>query len=265
MRTNRWRLIGMAFLVASTVAGAAVAATPDVNGAIVIERVFNDCPGSTLTVVNDYPWEIMIQDVGSNCYGWANLHVWRMAYDGAEVLFPNDSAFRICGNLTITGDGAGEAGLQIGPWWSEADGRFQVRSTDGEIACWGGRLPFFSFTATFGVTYVKGNTINLCMTYLPGDLDESNPGTIQYQVFYDGMFYSSGRLPFDEGNPSEPYGLWGILDDAKVGGFFQPLWALGGNPNATIAATFNDICWQDLYAVPTEESSWGQVKSLYRD
>ena len=50
------------------VAGAAFA-TPNPDGAIVMERVWNDCPASTLTVNNTYPMEIFIQDVGLNCYG----------------------------------------------------------------------------------------------------------------------------------------------------------------------------------------------------
>lgn len=266
MRMSNWRVFGMALLAVGTLAGAAAAATPDCDGAVIIERIFNDCPGSTLTTVNDYPFEIMIQDVGSNCFGWANLHVWRMAVGGVEALFPNNSAFRISANLTITGNGAGEAGIQIAPWWSEADGRLNVRSTDGEIACFGGRLPFYSFTAQHGVAYVKGNTINLCIVYLPHDLTALNPATIQYTIMYDGMTYTSGPLPFDQGNPAEdpPYGLWGMLNDGRVGGFVQPLWALGGDPGATVEATFSDICFQNYDLVPTENSSWGNVKTLYR-
>lgn len=39
-----------------------------------------------------------------------------------------------------------------------------------------------------------------------------------------GAPYASGPLAFDQENPSEdpPYGLWGILNDARIGGFFQP-------------------------------------------
>jgi hypothetical protein len=34
--------------------------------------------------------------------------------------------------------------------------------------------------------------------------------------------YSSGPLAFDEGNPLEGHGSWGMLTPAQVGGYFQP-------------------------------------------
>ncbi len=266
MSNRNWKVSLMAALALALCAGAA-AATPNPDGAVIIERVFNDCPGTTLTTTNMYPFEIGIEEVGSNCFGWANLHVWRFAVGGAEALFPNNSAFRFSANLTIGGNGQSEAGLQVAPWWSQADGRLNVRTTDGEVACFGGRLPFYSFTGSHGVVYAKGNTINLCITYLPNGLSETNPATIQYALFYDGAMYNSGALPFDQGNPAEdpPYGLWGMLNDGKVGGHFQPLWALGGDPGATVTAVWDDICFQNLDLVPAVESTWGGVKNLYRD
>lgn len=260
MSLRNVKLIFAALLV--LVAGAAFA-TPNPDGAIVMERVWNDCPASTLTVNNTYPVEIFIQDVGLNCYGWANLHLWRLSNGGAELLFPNGSAFTISTTLTIGGTGQAEAGLQIAPWWSEADGRLNCRTTDGEIACFGGRLPFYSFTGTYGLHYVKGTPITLSMTYLPRQLNSAEPATVEYTVVYGGT-YSSGALPFDEGNPAEPYGTWGMLDNAKVGGFFQPLWALGGDPGATVSATFGDHIFENLDSVGTEDNTWGGVKSLYR-
>jgi hypothetical protein len=263
MSLRNWKLICAAMLV--LVAGSAFA-TPHPDGTIIMERVFNDCPGSTVTTTNMFPFEIMVQDVGMNCYGWANLHLWRMSVGGVEALFPNHSAFKICGNLTISGSGQAEAGLQIAPWWSETDGRFNVRSTDGEVACFGGRLPFYSFTASQGLHYVKGNTINLCMVYLPNGLDGSSPATVTYSVFYDNATYTSGALPFDEGNPADdpPHGLWGMLNDGRVGGHVQPLWALGGDPGATVRATWTDLCFENLDSVPIEAATWGNVKNMYR-
>ncbi|MHB8080017.1 MAG: hypothetical protein ACYDIE_12275 [Candidatus Krumholzibacteriia bacterium] len=245
------------------VAGAAFA-TPNPDGAIVMERVWNDCPASTLTVNNTYPMDIFIQDIGLNCYGWANLHLWRLSSGGVELLFPNASAFKISTTLTVGGTGQAEAGLQIAPWWSEADGRLNCRTTDGEIACFGGRLPFYSFTGSYGLHYVKDTPIGLSMTYLPHLLNSIAPATIEYVVTYNGGTYSSGPLAFDEGNPAEPYGTWGMLNDAKVGGHFQPLWALGGDPGATVTATFSDNLYENLDSVGVEENSWGGIKNLYR-
>jgi hypothetical protein len=254
-------------LVAVVAFAASIAnATPNPNSAVLFERVFNDCPFTTLTSLNNYPTQVWFRDEETtDCGGFANLHVWRFSEDGMDyALFPNYSAFTFCCILTITGTAEGEAGLQISPWWSPlVDGRFNVRTTDGEIACFGGRLPFYSFTFNHGVTYMIGNSIFLRMTYLPNDLTEMNPATIQYDLIYDGMAYSSGPLPFDEGNPGEPYGTWGILDDATAGGHVQILWQQS-DPMTWLKADWTSICFQNLDAVPVEAATWGSVKSLYR-
>jgi hypothetical protein len=266
MAPRTWKLVVTPVLLFSSL-GSMALATPNIDGAIVKERVFNDCPLSTLTTINNYPMEIQFTDVGDNCYGFANLHVWRLAVGGVEAVFNNNSAFQICATLVIDGTGQGEAGLQITPWWSQdVDGRLNVRTTDGEIACFGGRLPFYSFTANEGLHYVKGHAINLEIMYLPNGLSMSNPATIQYSLIYDGVTYHSPLLAFDEGNPAEdpPYGLWGMLNDGRVGGHLQVLWAAGGDPFATVRATWTEICFQNLDAVPIENTTWGGVKTLYR-
>lgn len=243
--------------------GAAWASTPEPNSAVVITRVFNDCPSSVVTVDNSYPSLISIEDAELFCpNGFANLHVWRFSEDGIDpVLFWNDSQFRFAADLVIDGTSNGEAGLQIAPWWSQlVDGRFNVRTTDGEIACFGGRLPFFSFTGAYGLAYVKGTTIHLEMIYTPNGLSETDPATIEYKLVYDGMEYSSGIIPFDEGNPNEPYGTWGCLDEAQAGGHVQVFIQDGDD----LTATWSNITYEGTPPVPVEETSWGRVKSTFR-
>jgi hypothetical protein len=256
-----------AFLALATLglAGNALA-TPDVNSAVLNLRIFDDCFTSTLTTVNNYPAEITIDDNWDCSTGFANLHNWRFSTDGASAVnFENDDAFRFSATLVMSGTGNGEGGLQISPWWSQnVDGRLNIRTTDGEIACFGGRLPFFSFTGTFGVTYAKGNPITAEITYLPNSLSMGDPATIQYDINYLGNDYSSGPLPFDEGNPAEdpPYGLWGMLNDAQVGGHVQVF--IGGAPNSLVAS-WTDISFENLKTpTATENTSWGQVKGLFR-
>src|SRR5438132_3077894 len=202
------------------------AQTPNPNSAVVKTRIFNDCPFSTVTVVNNYPSLISIEDTGLACSGFANLHNWSFSEDGTTAAqFPNNSDFRVAADLTISGTGKGEAGLRLSPWWSpDVDGRFNVRTTDGEIACFGGRLPFYSFTSHYGLHYVKGDAIHLQMTYKPHGLNASSPATIEYELTYGGSSYASGELNFDQGNPSEdpPHGQWGLLNNGYVGGYIQP-------------------------------------------
>jgi hypothetical protein len=199
--------------------------------------------------MNGYPGVICIQDQVLDCFGFANLHVWRFSEDGVTPrMFSNGSIFSFGADLMITGTSDGEAGLQISPWWSPSvDGRFNVRSTDGEIACFGGRLPFYSFTGSHGINYVKGTSIHLSMMYLPNLLSSDNPGTIEYRVDYEGASYSSGPLPFDEGNPAEdpPHGVWGILSPAYAGGHFQAF-LQGGNPEAEAKACWSNISFEEI-------------------
>ena len=243
----------------------AFAATPDINSAILVPYVWADCPLSTLTSGNSYPSQIFFDDaLDPNCGGYANLHVWRLSGDGVSAaLFPNDCAFSISADLLETGVTDGEAGMQIRPWWGEADGRFNVRSTDGEIACFGGRLPFYSFTSVYGLHYVKGTPIHLEVVYHANSLSPEDPGTIEYNLTYDNMFYTSGVLAFDQGNPNEPeYGFWGILENAQVGGYSQVFLA-PGIEGANFRAEWNNIVFTDLTPIPVMESSWGQIKNLY--
>ena len=61
------------------------------------------------------------------------------------------------------------------------------------------------------------------MIYEPNGLSELDPATIQYTYEDDMGSFMSAILSFDEGNPGEdpPYGLWGMLNDARLGGYFQ--------------------------------------------
>ena len=239
------------------------------SSAVVIERVFNDSFASILTVNNSYPGLIDINDEASGPLGWANLHVWRFSSDGVTAQqFDNTDGFAFFADVTISGTGNGEAGLQIAPWWSpNVDGRFNVRTTDGEVACFGGRLPFYSFTGSNGVHYVKGTTVHMGMIYTPNvEMTLAMPATIEY-IYDDGTAYSSGPIAFDEGNPFEnpPHGVFGILSPAYVGGHMQFNDMAGSGAGSNLNATWSNIVFQDLgTVVGDEDTSWGNVKSLFR-
>jgi hypothetical protein len=266
MKSMSRMTLGLVALSVVLSAGIAIAATPAINSVVMIPRVWNDCPTSTLTMGNTYPADIFFDDAQVNCGGYANLHVWRFSTDGATAaVFPNACDFRIAADLMISGVTDAESGLQVRPWWSESDGRFNVRSTDGEIACFGGRLPFFSFTATYGLHYVKGTPIHLEVIYHQNGLSVTLPGTIEYLLVYNSLSYSSGVLPFDEGNGAEGHGTWGILDGAQAGGYMQVFLA-AGNPDAQVRAEWTNVVFQDLTPpVPVKQVSWGQIKAGFRN
>jgi hypothetical protein len=218
---------GSIVLIAVAILCGSAIASPDIDSAIVHTRIWNDADYSTVTFGNDYPTSLWIQDENLDDYGWANRHNFRLSENGgiSDAVFMNNDHFAFFADVTLTGIANSEAGLNLAPWWSQdVDGVFMINPESGEVACFGGRLPFYSFTVEHGVTYTKGDTVRLGLIYDPHDLTEQNPGTIQY--FYtdvDDTTYASPVLAFDLGNPDEPeWGFWGILDDARLGGYFMP-------------------------------------------
>jgi hypothetical protein len=217
----------VAALLAVAVLGGAAIASPQIDSAIIKTRIWNDFPGSTVTTGNLYPSSLWIQDANLVPPGWANRHNFRLSDNGgiSDAVFMNDDGFAFSSDVTITGTVDAEGGLNLSPWWSkDVDGNFMLNTANGEIACFGGRLPFYSFTVNYGLTYTKGTTVREGIIYDPNSLTEQDPGTIRYVYTDASGTYSSPRLPFDMGNPAEdpPYGLWGILNDARVGGYFMP-------------------------------------------
>jgi hypothetical protein len=210
-----------------------------INGAVIKTRVFNDDPDSIVSTNNLYPALISIKDDKLDGDGappeFANRHNFRLSDNGgiSAAVFNNSSKFSFFTDLTLTGPANSEGGINVSPWWSkDVDGVFTAITGNGEIAAFGGRLPFYSFNSHMPpVNYVKGETIRLGVNYDPHSLTMADPGTIEYFVTKNGVTYSSGVIPFDEGNPNEPYGTWGILEDARVGGYFQPQIKVGNPDN----------------------------------
>src|SRR6185369_7121231 len=98
-----------------------------------------------------------------------------------SAAFNNPANFRFGADIRISGAGEGEGGLRISPWFGQfVDGRFMCNVTSGEIACFGGRLPFYSFTVNHGITYTRGTTIRLDVAYQSNDLIDTDPATIKY-------------------------------------------------------------------------------------
>ena len=259
----------MAVAFAAGVVSNAGAVAPTPNGAVFHTRVFNDCPESVLNTVNGYPALMSISDnAADTCRAFANLHTWRFSADGGAnaILFQNADTFRFSADLVIDGPGQAESGIQISPWWSQdAEGRINVRTTDGEIACFGGFLPFFNFTQTFGVVYVKGTPIHLELNYVAHSNTQADPGTLEAKLDYNGVHYTSGIKPFNNCNPSDPpqYGCYGVANDAEAGGHLQALWFPGQNQE--VHSTWSNIqFFADEKPTAGRSFSWGSVKTIYR-
>ena len=268
-------VVGMLMMLSFAVA----IADPTPNSAVIKTRIFNDCPFSTIVTANTYPANIQITDTVNpeGCTGFANLHNWRFSADGGAtpIQFHNNHAFTVSAELTISGPGHAEAGLQVSPWFSpDIDGRFNVRTTDGEIAVFGGVLPFYSFTSAQFVTYTKGTPIRLEVAYDPRSNTEADPAVIVYGLTYNATTYTSGPLAMTGCNMAEEpiYGCYGILNQAQVGGHLQVLWQASPNQAigaSTLVASSSTADWTNItYSpdgpTPAKPTSWGRVKMLYR-
>jgi len=223
----------------------AAVATPSPNGAFVSTRTFNDCPTSTVATNNTYPMSVQISDSNLSCSGYANLHSWSFSADAgtSAAVFANDDTFCFGADVKLEGSGIGEGGLRVSPWWGQyVDGRFMINAETGEIAVFGGRLPFYSFTVSNSITYTKGTTVHMAINYDPNALTAMDPATIQYSLTLGAQVYTSPALPFSMGTQSEdpPHGLWGILNDARVGSYFQPRTQLNVQDSA-LTATWPNI------------------------
>ncbi|MFT5424269.1 MAG: hypothetical protein ACI89L_002063 [Phycisphaerales bacterium] len=235
-------------VVAFTAFAGAAFAQPAINGATVNSRLWNDDPNSTFSSTVNYPTSVSFTDENFSGAGWANRHNWRMSGDGGTTAanFSNGDSFSFSADVTISGTGDAEAGLNLSPWWSQDfDGQFNMRTTDGEVAVFGGRLPFYSFTGSHGVNYVKGTTVNLGMVYTANSNTAGDPATIEY-LYNDGTLYSSGSIAFDQGNPLEGFGEWGMLDFAQAGGYMTGFIQSGNDVTTT---------WGNINYIPTPASA----------
>jgi hypothetical protein len=240
-------------------------ATPDITNVVIRTGVVTTCPSLSITTINNYPSSIVIAD---SCLGSSqsnvNKHVWRLSENGTtSAAFSNADSFRFCADLVIRGSGV--VGLQVSPWWSQdLHGLFVIDTGGGFIFAQGGRLPFFAFTRPGDPVYVNGTAIHLEVIYLPNGLSQQSPATIEYRVTYRQTDYSSGPLPFAEGDPADdpPYGRWGILNDARMGGYFEFFTGPGGGLQS-LRADWSNICF-DTLTVAVTPTTWQHVKALYR-
>jgi Dockerin type I domain/PEP-CTERM motif len=248
---SRWLVVMMVMALAGVVQGQSVT---DINALNVIPRAFNDFPDSTLTITDDFPTSLTINDgefgIPSGS-GFANMHkAWFAVDNGSSVdnfLFQNDLGFDISMDVNLTaGSNAPrkEAGFRFDTLIG-GEGQFIVTS-DGEIAAFGGPFPFASTNYErnpgefdFGGTpYTPGDTVTLRMVYTPPD--GGNPGTMQY--FANGS--SPGPLDFTNTE-------MGLIDNG-YGGMYAQAAPSSSNSDDFITAVFSNFQFSDLSSAPID-------------
>jgi hypothetical protein len=178
-----------------------------INSATYHPREFNDVPGSTLTVVSNYPSLISFNDQNvSKPSGFANRHVWRFSSNSGATAyqFSNDDFFSAFMTVTLTGNPIAprkEAGFLFDTLGGQ--GQFIVNTDGHEVVVFGGPLPFYKFPIAFN----SGDTIRLGMTYFK-DIDGKRK-----IIYYAGCLQSP---PLEFTNLEQ-----GIINGSTLGGYFQ--------------------------------------------
>jgi len=201
----------LATLIGLGLAAASAQADP-INGYFTNPRVYNDNPGSTLTItpaapINVNPATITIRDEWTLPAGWANRHDVLASIDGGVTpyTFGIDDSFIFTTRLTLT-DGFNsprkEAGIRINSPIT-GDMLFLVNSDAGEIVTFGGPFHLFGNNAG-GNGYTPGTTILLGIKEIGGgDGIGGVPSTIEFFIDQGAGIVTTGPLPWTdlEGGP----------------------------------------------------------------
>jgi len=232
----------------------------DVNSVIVNEYHFFCCT-SDLTVTNNYPTSVVIDDDYTATSGgihFANRHdaIFSSNNGTSARLFNTADSFDISFDIKLEAGATSprkEAGLildqSIGgsQFIVNTDGTDGTGPLQGEIVVFGGFQPFFSFNNTFGISYVAGETINMRMIY-NGKTATAN-GNFQYIVTKNNVTYSSPVITSDAGEG-------GIANNTQMELYMQ------GKPNdvADFArVTFSNIHFGTGLGVPGDYNNNGSV------
>ena len=210
--TSLQRYTCSAALVSICLAAASGAYAQTIDGFYTNPRVFNDDPGSTLTItpaspINANPATININDQYTGAFSGANRHDVLASDDGGVTAynFTIDDSFIFETTLTLT-DGFDsprkEAGIRFNSPVT-GDMLFLVNSDAGEIVTFGG--PFYLFGNNSGGNgYTPGTSILLGVKHIGGG--DGNGGIADTTEFYidrGAGIETTGPLPWSnlEGGP----------------------------------------------------------------
>ena len=183
-----------------------------INGYYTSPRVFNDNPGSTLTItptspINANPTTININDQYTGAFSGANRHDVLASSDGGVTAhtFGIDDSFVFTTRITLTDGFNGprkEAGIRIiSP--ITGDMLFLVNSDAGEIVTFGGPFHLFGNNAG-GNGYTPGSSILLGIRETGGgDGIGGIADTIEFFIDRGSGIVTTGPLPWTnlEGGP----------------------------------------------------------------
>lgn len=192
-----------------------------VNSWKVEERIFNDFPGSSLTVTNNYPSQLRFQEqfAQGEVGNFANKHVGFLSNDGGATRFQGSYSqgwvMEFDVNLSAPfGAPRKEAGIEIRnprPLLGYTDEGQVLIASDGEVAVFGAVMPF----SGLGNIYTLGTTAHVRFQYFaPGTVD---PTVGAYMLDFTDAVTGAHTSGLKLWGAAEPDGLFGFNNGAEFG------------------------------------------------
>lgn len=237
--------LGIGALALVAIAGTSFGAVTDIDSLQEASGLYGDFPGTTITVTNNYPSLYRIQETGfvddmaggnfaSFNAGWLSADGGATAYD---FNYGDSFDFKVTMVDSSTGIGQVEGGIRTDLF---GFGFFGALSGNGEIAAFGGTVPFHSFGAGL---YTPGDTLDLRMIYKAGAAEFVDTSYIQYRYQVNGGgWVSSGWIPFTNSEMGWPSGIPDTQFIQKIG--------VGSQNNNPIGGTV-DISFTNMMLSPT--------------
>lgn len=216
---------GVLALVASS--GAALAGDiSQVNGTQQVNRVWNDFASSTLVPTNNYPAQVSWDESfpAGTTGNFANKHLSYLSTDGGA------SAFGLDGNQSWTltthvqisapnGAPRKEGALQIEnprPGLGYTDEGHLLVASDGEVAIFGGVMPFYTSNFTGGPWYSLNSVSLLTFQYFAPGSNPNDPILGGLQVSMNDPILGFHQSPILTWGAMEPDGTRGFNTGTKI-------------------------------------------------
>jgi hypothetical protein len=261
------RLFVGAGLLGLSITADALANFSTVNGMRVQLRRFNDYPNSTLVVtppppnppsnpqsyaVPGFP-DVTFNEGPFGAGGFANQHQSRFSNTagGADYLLEGTAGQHSNDAFDISID----VNLAVGSTQPRKEAGFRsdsfiagessfIITSDGEVAAFGGPIPFHSFGPSGSGAYVPGNTARMRIIYYPdNDSDAFDGDASQMEYIYDNNI-ADANPPVSSGIKVFSNLENGMIAGSNIGFYIQSA------PNDSNPADFSNTAFRRIIAVP---------------
>jgi MYXO-CTERM domain-containing protein len=205
---------------AGMICTAASAQITSINSQVIGTRYFNDIPGSTLVTVNNYPALTSFTESFNGATQGVNRHIGALSNNSTDPYraLPAES-WEFSVTVRISGPAAREGGIHVGKLGTVSPynvgaltGQLTAIADNGEIACFGAWLPFFSNNQPQYASFpraARDTDIKMKMIY---DASDFSYTYIINDAFSTGkLFMDAGAINFLQTAGEQSIGVYGQL------------------------------------------------------